>query len=215
MEENYLKAIYHLSRGGSDPVSTNALADNLRNRAASVTDMIKRMAAKGIVSYEKYKGVKIGEKGKTAALEIIRKHRLWETFLVEKLGFSWEEVHEVAEQLEHIQSTALTDKLDAFLGHPAVDPHGHPIPDRYGNIKARPEQPLSDCQANDKVTVISVHDDAPALLQLMSKMGIHLGAIVQVTERREFDASLEILIDNKLKAVVSKEVAENLMVTRQ
>ena len=137
-EENYLKAIYHLSKGGKIAVSTNALAETMNNKAASVTDMIKKLSTKEVIAYEKYKGVNVSKKGKLEALTVIRKHRLWETFLVDKLGFSWDEVHDVAEQLEHIKSPLLIEKLDAFLGYPSVDPHGHPIPDSKGKIKLQP-----------------------------------------------------------------------------
>ena len=135
VEENYLKAIYRLSEDGAKAVLTNALADSMNTRAASVTDMVKRLSGKNLISYEKYYGVKITRQGKLAALMIVRKHRLWECFLVEKLQFSWDEIHEVAEQLEHIQSPLLIEKLDSFLGHPKVDPHGHPIPDKNGKLQ--------------------------------------------------------------------------------
>src|SRR5262245_38075112 len=131
-EENYLKAIYHLSDGGVKAVFTNDLAEAMQTKAASVTDMIKKMSARELVHYERYYGVKITNKGKLKALQIIRKHRLWETFLVQKLGFAWDEVHEVAEQLEHIQSEGLINKLDEYLGFPKADPHGDPIPDQNG-----------------------------------------------------------------------------------
>src|SRR5690606_19085975 len=133
-EENYLKAIYRLSEGGTRAVLTNALAETMNTRAASVTDMVKKLSTKNLISYEKYYGVKITRQGKNEALMVVRKHRLWETLLVEKLNFNWDEVHEVAEQLDHIQSSLLIEQLDEFLGHPSVDPHGHPIPDKNGRI---------------------------------------------------------------------------------
>src|SRR5688500_1611165 len=134
-EENYLKAIYHLSESGSKAVLTNEIAEAISTKAASVTDMIKKLSAKNLIAYEKYYGVELTTPGKTEALLIIRKHRLWETFLVQKLGFTWDEVHEVAEQLEHIQSSLLIEKLDEFLGYPKMDPHGEPIPDNNGKLK--------------------------------------------------------------------------------
>ena len=133
-EENYLKAIYHLSEDGTKDVLTNALADSLSTKAASVTDMIKKLSAKSLISYKKYYGVNVTAKGKSQALQVIRKHRLWETFLVQKLDFTWDEVHEIAEQLEHIQSPRLIEKLDEFLDYPTVDPHGDPIPNGKGKI---------------------------------------------------------------------------------
>jgi DtxR family transcriptional regulator, Mn-dependent transcriptional regulator len=141
-EENYLKAIYHLAAGGAKAVLTNEIADSMNTKAASVTDMIKKLSTKNFISYEKYYGVKITRQGKTEALTIIRKHRLWETFLVQKLHFSWDEVHEIAEQLEHIQSPLLIEKLDEFLNYPKADPHGEPIPDRNGKVKGFRLQPV-------------------------------------------------------------------------
>jgi len=212
VEENYLKAIYHLSAAGKSPVSTNALADNMNNKAASVTDMMKRLSSKGVISYEKYHGVNISEKGKDAALKVIRKHRLWETFLVEKLNFNWDEVHDVAEQLEHIQSTLLIEKLDAFLGYPKADPHGHPIPDRNGKIHDVKQIPLSVFAINKNGVVRSVQDASPTFLQYLSKIGVHIGASIRILEKIEFDGSLEVMIDNTKKVFISREAAENLLI---
>lgn len=213
VEENYLKAIYHLSGGGKEPVSTNALAENMNNKAASVTDMIKRLSGKGVITYEKYHGVNISLKGKTEALIVIRKHRLWETFLVEKLGFNWDEVHDIAEQLEHIQSHLLIEKLDEFLGFPNVDPHGHPIPDKNGRIKDIRQIPLSSFPINKKGHIRSVGDGSPSFLQYLSKSGIYIGAPFTILEKTEFDGSLEILIDGKNKVFISREASDNLLVT--
>ena len=131
-EENYLKTIYHLTTSLSTEISTNAIAEMMETKASSVTDMLKKLAEKDLVHYKKYQGVFLTPKGKLAAKMIVRKHRLWEVFLVEKLDFSWDEVHEVAEQLEHIQSKKLIDKLDQFLEYPSIDPHGDPIPNAKG-----------------------------------------------------------------------------------
>lgn len=211
VEENYLKAIYHLSDAGKSAVTTNVLAESMNNRAASVTDMIKKLSAKGVISYEKYRGVNISEKGKREALKVIRKHRLWETFLVDKLNFNWDEVHEVAEQLEHIQSTLLIEKLDSFLGHPSVDPHGHPIPDKDGKIHEVKQMPLADIPAGRKATVYSVRDGSPEFLRYLSKIGIQIGTVVKIIERIEFDGSLEILLNNKDRMFISKQASENLL----
>jgi DtxR family Mn-dependent transcriptional regulator len=213
VEENYLKAIYHLSEGGKTPVSTTSLAESMNNKAASVTDMIKRLSTKGVITYEKYYGVNISSKGKTDALRVIRKHRLWETFLVQKLDFNWDEVHEVAEQLEHIQSPLLIEKLEAFLGFPVVDPHGHPIPDKHGKLTEQKLIMLSELPIGRESMVKSVKDGASAFLQYLSKIGIYIGAAVQVIERVEFDGSLEILIDGNQKCFISRDASENLMVT--
>jgi|SRR5690349_8831506 len=212
-EENYLKAIYRLSEGGLKAVLTNEIAESMSTKAASVTDMIKKLSLKNLISYEKYYGAKITRQGKSQALSVIRKHRLWETFLVEKLNFSWDEVHDVAEQLEHIQSPLLIEKLDEFLGYPTADPHGHPIPDKDGKIQELRLIPLSESQVNKKVMVRSVKDGSPAFLQYLSKIGIYIGAKVSILEKIEFDGSLELMIDNKNKVFISREAAVNLLIT--
>ena len=210
-EENYLKAIYRLSEGGSKAVLTNELADLLSTKAASVTDMIKKLSIKSLIEYEKYHGVKITKQGKAEALMVVRKHRLWETFLVEKLQFTWDEVHEIAEQLEHIQSNLLIEKLDEFLGYPTADPHGHPIPDKNGKLQMIRQVPLSE--TTKKSIVRSVRDGSPSFLQYLSKIGVYIGATIAILERVEFDGSLEILIDGKKKVFISRDAAQNLLVT--
>lgn len=212
-EENYLKAIYHLSKGGKQPVTTNAIADRLDTRAASVTDMIKKLSSKDLLSYRRYNGVNVSDKGRRAALQVIRKHRLWETFLVEKLGFNWDEVHEVAEQLEHIKSSLLISRLDEFLGYPKVDPHGDPIPDEHGEIKLKPKVQLSHAEPGKTATIVSVKDSSSAFLKYLDKIGAYLGAKIKVIERIEFDNSLEILIDNTHRVFISKEVSENIWIS--
>jgi len=209
-EENYLKTIYHLSQENDGPVSTNAIAESLNTKAASVTDMIKKLSAKEVVSYQKYKGVKVSEKGKKTALQVIRKHRLWETFLVEKLKFNWDEVHEVAEQLEHIKSPLLIERLDEMLGYPKYDPHGDPIPDEDGEFKAKPQVAMKDCEVNHEGIIVSVKDASAAFLKYVDKIGIYIGAKVKVIDKVEFDESLEIMIDNKRTVFISKEVSENI-----
>ena len=211
-EENYLKAIYHLSQDGVRGVSTSEIADAMQTKAASVTDMIKRLSSKGLVSYEKYHGVEISRKGKTDALNVIRKHRLWETFLVNKLGFAWSDVHEVAEQLEHIQSPLLIEKLDVFLGHPSHDPHGHPIPDKHGKIVDVKNRPLSLVEKGRQGKVCSVTDSSSSFLQFLDKVGIHLGSVLLVQEKETFDGSLEVVVDGKNKMSLSKEVSDNILI---
>jgi DtxR family Mn-dependent transcriptional regulator len=173
--------------------------------------MIKRLSLKGLISYEKYYGVEISKNGKSEALAVIRKHRLWETFLVEKLGFNWDEVHEVAEQLEHIQSTVLIEKLDAFLGNPSVDPHGHPIPDKHGKVKEVRQMPLTDIAVGKSGQVCSVKNSSSSFLQYLNKIGIQIGVNVIVVHKEEFDGSMEATISGK-KTFISKEVAENILV---
>lgn len=213
-EENYLKAIYRLSEGGVKAVLTNEIAESMSTKAASVTDMIKKLSGKNLLSYEKYYGARITRSGKAQALQVIRKHRLWETFLVEKLHFTWDEVHDVAEQLEHIQSPLLIEKLDKFLGYPTADPHGHPIPDRDGKVPNVSLIPLSESALNKKAVVTSVKHGAPSFLQYLSKIGIYIGAKVMILHKTEFDSSLEVVIDNKNRAFISREVAENLLIAQ-
>lgn len=211
-EENYLKVIYHLSGEAGTAVSTNAIADSLETKAASVTDMIKKLSGKGVITYQKYYGVKVSEAGQKAALQVIRKHRLWEVFLVQKLNFNWDEVHEVAEQLEHIDSPLLIKRLDEFLGYPKYDPHGDPIPDEHGEFKAKPQVALGDCEIGHDGIVVAVKDVSAAFLQYVDKIGAYIGVRVRVLDKIEFDGSLEILIDNKKTVFVSKEVAENIWI---
>ena len=212
-EENYLKAIYHLSDGGTKSVLTNELAEAMSTKAASVTDMIKKLSLKEVITYEKYYGVNVTSTGKTEALQVIRKHRLWETFLVQTLGFNWDEVHEVAEQLEHIHSDRLIDKLDEFLGFPKADPHGDPIPDGKGRIKALPQIPLDQLKEGYQGTIIAVKDSDSNLLKYLDKIGAKPGKKIKVTDKEEYDESMEIQIGEK-KVFISKEVSRNILVTQ-
>jgi len=212
-EENYLKAIYHLSSDGKQTVSTNSISDALKTKPASVTDMIRKLAAKKVIQYEKYHGVRISEIGKKEALAIIRKHRLWEVFLVKKLKFNWDEVHEIAEQLEHIHSSLLISRMDEFLGFPQYDPHGDPIPDKDGIIQTKPRLPLSTLHAGESGKLTSVSDSSDLFLQYLDKLKISIGCQIKVIDTHDFDGSLEILIDGKRKFFISNAVAENLLVT--
>lgn len=209
-EENYLKAIYHLSEGGERAVLTNELAEAMQTKAASVTDMVKRLSAKALIVYEKYYGVKITPQGRQQALQIVRKHRLWETFLVEKLGFTWDEVHAVAEQLEHIQSPQLINKLDAFLGFPKTDPHGDPIPDQSGKFKSLSVVGLDQVEPGRRVTITTVKDTDPELLKYLDKIGAKPGKTIQVIKREAFDKSMEVLIEKK-KVFISLDVSRNIL----
>lgn len=211
-EENYLKTIYHISDGGMKSVLTNELAEAMNTKAASATDMIKKLSVKDLISYEKYYGVNVTHKGKTEALLVIRKHRLWETFLVQKLGFHWDEVHEVAEQLEHIHSQSLIDNLDEFLGFPKIDPHGDIIPDSKGRIKAQPQIALDQLKTGYHGVIKAVRDSDSNLLKYLDKIGAHPGTKIKVLGKEEFDESMEIIIRDK-KVFVSKEVSKNILVT--
>ncbi len=210
-EENYLKAIYHLS-DVQERVSTNALAEQTRTTPASVNDMIKRLDQKGIIQYTKYKGVTLTPSGKKTALTIIRKHRLWEVFLVDKLGFNWDEVHDIAEQLEHVHSPALTQKLDEFLGFPGLDPHGDPIPDAQGGFKPMERSLLTQLPIGTPGVVVAVTRDHAELLQHLDELGIHLGMKVEVVKRTAFDGSHQVRAESKT-FFISQQVAENLMIS--
>ncbi|MCE2994718.1 MAG: metal-dependent transcriptional regulator [Cyclobacteriaceae bacterium] len=211
-EENYLKSIYHLSDAGEKAVLTNELAEALNTKAASVTDMVKKLSTKEFISYEKYYGVKITGKGKSVALAVIRKHRLWETFLVQTLGFKWDEVHEVAEQLEHIKSTLLIEKIDEFLGYPQVDPHGDPIPNAQGKIKKLEKTALKNLATGSESTIVAVKDSDSNLLKYLEKIGAKPGKKLTVISKEEYDGSLQVAIESQ-HYFISKEVSENILVT--
>src|SRR5690554_1267207 len=198
-EENYIKSIYYLQTVLGKPVGTNDLANRMDTKASSVTDMVRRLSEKSLIIYEKYKGCELTASGEKAALKTIRKHRLWETFLVDKLNFGWEEVHEIAEQLEHIQSVKLTNRLDEFLDFPKFDPHGDPIPDQKGEITKREEtHKLIDLEIDTPAIVIGVADSSASFLKYLDKHNIELGVTVSVKDRFEFDHSTEILLNNKI-----------------
>lgn len=211
VEENYLKAIFHLSGQGEQSVNTNAIAIELNTTPASVSDMIRKLSKKKAVHYEKYRGVRVSEKGKDVALRVIRKHRLWEVFLVQKLKFNWDEVHEIAEQLEHIKSPLLIKRLDEFLGFPKYDPHGDPIPDEEGKFSALKKQSLSDSQVGANGTVIGVNDSSSAFLKYLDKVGISIGTEVTITDKNEFDGSLDISLNDR-SITISPIAAENISI---
>jgi DtxR family Mn-dependent transcriptional regulator len=208
-EENYLKAIYHLGNQGGETVSTNAIAEQIDTKASSVTDMVKKLAEKELANYIKYQGVSLTETGRLTAMSVIRKHRLWETFLVNKLNFSWHEVHEIAEQLEHIKSEKLIDKLDDFLDNPTHDPHGDPIPDKNGNYTKIKSKSILDISAGSKGVLISVKDSSKAFLKYLNKNDLALGDMIKVVEFEPFDESFTIETKSKTMTI-SKNVAENL-----
>jgi len=210
-EENYLKAIYHLTANLDSEVSTNAIAEMMETKASSVTDMLKKLAEKDLVNYKKYQGVSLTENGKLAAKMIVRKHRLWEVFLVDKLDFSWDEVHDVAEQLEHIKSEKLINKLDDFLGNPTEDPHGDPIPDAQGRIIAIEKQLLSELHANQSGICVGVKDNSPDFLKYLDKQQIGLGTKIEVVSKEAFDLSLKIKV-NETEFAISNKIASNLFV---
>ncbi len=210
-EENYIKVIYHLSMVSPKGVNTNAIAGMLETKASSVTDMLKKLSEKELVAYQKYQGVTLTEKGFLTAKMIVRKHRLWEVFLVEKLHFSWDEVHEIAEELEHIKSEALIDKLDEFLGFPDFDPHGDPIPNRNGEIKKVTKLLLSEAELNKEYHCVGVKDSSSDFLKYLDKQKIALGSLLVVKEKESFDDTLTVEIDSK-EITLSNKIANNLYV---
>ncbi len=210
-EENYIKVIYHLSHVSPKGVNTNAIAGMLETKASSVTDMLKKLSDKELVAYQKYQGVSLTNKGFHAAKMIVRKHRLWEVFLVEKLDFSWDEVHEIAEELEHIKSETLVNRLDQFLGFPECDPHGDPIPNEKGEIKKINKLLLSEVALNKEYLCIGVKNSSSDFLQYLNKQNIALGATFIVKERENYDDTLTVEVNSKMMTM-SNKTANNLYV---
>ncbi len=210
-EENYLKAIYHLTVSFDGEVSTNAIAETMDTKASSVTDMLKKLAEKDLVNYKKYQGVSLTDKGRLSAKMIVRKHRLWEVFLVEKLDFAWDEVHDIAEQLEHIKSEQLINKLDDFLGNPTEDPHGDPIPNAIGQIIAVEKQLLSELAENQIGICVGVKDSSAEFLKYLDKQEIALGSKIEIIFKESFDLSTKIKVNGK-ELTISNKIANNLFV---
>ncbi len=210
-EENYLKTIYHLTTNSESEVSTNAIAEKMETKASSVTDMLKKLSEKDLVNYVKYQGVSLTEKGKLSAKMIVRKHRLWEVFLVDKLGFSWDEVHDIAEQLEHIKSEKLVNKLDDFLGNPTEDPHGDPIPNANGQIIKTEKYLLSELAVNQIGICVGVKDSSADFLKYLDKQEIALGSKIEIMGKESFDLSLKIKLDGR-ELTISNKIASNLFV---
>jgi len=210
-EENYLKTIYHLSSTAESGVTTNAIAEMMETKASSVTDMLKKLAEKDLIIYKKYQGVSLTNSGLLSAKMIVRKHRLWEVFLVDKLDFTWDEVHDIAEQLEHIKSEKLINKLDDFLGNPTEDPHGDPIPNKKGDIPKVDKKLLSDLQLNQPSICVGVKDSSSEFLKYLDKQKIALGSKVEILEKETFDGSLFIAIDGN-EISISNKIANNLYV---
>ena len=210
-EENYLKVIYHLSHLSPKGVNTNAIAAMLETKASSVTDMLKKLSEKDWINYQKYQGVSLTDKGKLNAKIIVRKHRLWEVFLVEKLGFSWDEVHEVAEELEHIKSEKLINQLDHFLNFPSFDPHGDPIPNAKGELPNINKQLLSEIEVGKTITCVGVKDSSVDFLQYLNKQHISLGTKIKILDIEFFDRTIKIEVNNAV-LVISDKIANNLYV---
>jgi len=213
-EENYLKSIFNLmSNHESSQINTNLIAKDLATKASSVTEMIKKLSDKNLVDYQKYKGSNLTKEGRKIAIQVIRKHRLWETFLVDKLNFKWNEVHEIAEQLEHINSPLLTNRLSTFLNHPKFDPHGDPIPDKNGVFpKHKSEIKLSDLLLNQKAMVVKIGSNHPDLLLFLTKNNIGIHTQIKCAEKNEFDDSMTIKVENCEAINLSKKVIKNIYV---
>ncbi len=210
-EENYLKAIYHLETKSTKEVSTNAIAEAMETKPSSVTDMVQKLAEKKLLSYQKYKGTQLTEGGRKIAAKVVRKHRLWEVFLVDKLNFQWDEVHEIAEQLEHIKSDELIVRLDKYLGSPEFDPHGDPIPDKHGNIKTTKKRLLAEIEKNDQGICVGVKESSAEYLRYLDKKKIGIGTEITVVSKEYFDGSMIIEVGPD-QFSISKKIAENLYV---
>lgn len=212
-EENYLKAMFNLSQVTGE-VFVNDLSKELDIKMPSVTSMVKRLASKNLVNYQSYKPLTLTEKGEKLALSIIRKHRLTEMFLVEKMGFGWEEVHEVAEQIEHIHSPKFFAKMDEMLGYPTVDPHGSPIPDSHGNIHQKTYQNLANFNKGDKVKFVAVNNSSDDFLKFLNSKEINLGLVLEILDKEEFDHSMTISFNDKT-IVLSQKVTQKILVEKQ
>lgn len=210
-EENYLKAIYHLQQGTPKGVSTNEIAEKMKTKASSVTDMIKKLAAKGMVNYVKYQGASLTDAGRSHALYVIRKHRLWEVFLAEKLDFPWDQIHDIAEQLEHVQSPELVRRLDSFLGNPEFDPHGDPIPDADGRIKRKSRQLLAKCKDGQTTLCVGVKESTSEFLRFLDQKHITIGTRITIQGREPFDGSMTISVDGQTQ-YISEKIANNIYV---
>jgi len=211
-EEDYLKAIYKISETSESEIATNAIAERLKTKASSVTDMLKKLHKKDLIKYKKYKGVSLTKKGEKIAIQIIRKHRLWEYFLVKKMDFKWDEVHDVAEQLEHIKSKLLVDKLDTYLGYPKYDPHGDPIPSANGEIRIVHKKTIDQLKAKDDCVIVGVKDHSTSFLQHLDSLKIRLGSKIKVLEQIKYDKSMLINLDDKKEILISNKVSKNIFV---
>ncbi|GAB3704091.1 metal-dependent transcriptional regulator [Spirosoma flavus] len=211
-EENYLKTIYYLASRQSAVVSTNALAEMTATKAASVSDMLRKLADKQLIHYKKYQGVRLTEEGERVALQIIRRHRLWEVFLVEKLGFGWDAVHDIAEELEHIRSEELVTRLDTYLGCPQFDPHGDPIPTSAGQMPQTGYQKLSEINPGNRVQLMGVLEHSTEFLQHLDHLNLTLSCVVTVVESNAFDKSLLVQLESGRTVFVSHEVSRNVLV---
>lgn len=213
VEENYLKYIFQLSEiCDNGIVKTNDLAYKLEHSAASVTDMLKKLSGKKLVAYKKYYGVTLTKNGTLIAVQVLRKHRLWETFLVKNLRFTWDKIHDIAEQLEHIQSDELIDRMDTYLGHPKFDPHGDPIPDKQGVFSSTNVICLADAKLKKQYVLANVNDASAAFLKYLNKIQLQLNDKIRILDKEEFDETVQIVINEKKQLTISKDAAQNMWV---
>ena len=211
-EENYLKAIYRLSQEKGQKITPKGISDALGNNPASVVDMIRKLVEKGLIDYDKKKGVQLTAEGLKNAVLIVRKHRLWEVFLLEKLGYQWDEIHSIAEELEHIKDDTLADRLDKFLEFPEYDPHGDPIPKANGKIPKSYSLTLANTKEGTACRVAAVKDTSSAFLQYLLKLKIGIGTSIKLIEKIAFDGSLVVSIAGKDQTTVSQKFGENILV---
>jgi DtxR family transcriptional regulator, Mn-dependent transcriptional regulator len=209
-EENYLKALFNLSYE-KGVVTVQELSKDLQIKMPSVNSMVKKLAEKKLVQYESYKPLKLTDAGKTAAGLIIRKHRLTEMYLVQKMGFGWEQVHQIAEHIEHLQSPLFFEKIDELLGYPNVDPHGSPIPDKHGNVQWLQYKKLSDCKKGDIVKLAAVTNSTDEFLKFLNSRNLYLGVVVNINAIEKFDESMQVSYGKHNNEMISKMVAEKLL----
>lgn len=213
VEENYLKYIFQLSETNEGSiVKTNDLAYKLEHSAASVTDMLRKLSDKKLVSYKRYYGVSLTKSGLQIAVQVLRKHRLWETFLVKNLKFTWDKIHDIAEQLEHVQSDELIDRMDEYLGNPKFDPHGDPIPDKLGNIFVPNVICLADAKLKKQYLLANVNDESAAFLKYLNKIQVQLNDKIRIIDKEEFDETVLLMVNDRKQLTISKDAAQNMWV---
>ena len=210
-EENYIKSIYNL-QSKTDVVNTNSLAAFLETSPASITDMLKKLKLKNLLEYKKYYGFRLNNEGNRQALKIIRRHRLWEFFLVSKLEMEWQKVHDIAEELEHVSSAELVEKLDNYLGNPKIDPHGDPIPDKRGVMPVLKQVPLKDSPLRRLAIVSSVSNQTPQMIEMLNHYGLKIGSALRVLKHFEFDGSVQVKIARQPECMISGLAAQNIFV---
>lgn len=213
-EENYLKAVHKIGDRDQHPVTTNAISKEMQTTAASVTDMLKRLADKGLLHYEKYRGVTLTQEGRQVAVQLIRRHRLWEVFLVDRLQFAWDEVHDLAEELEHINSDILVNRLDDYLGNPKFDPHGDPIPNADGKFTLRIQVPLTELESGQQAVIVAVKEHSNAFLAHLDELGVAIAGTVTVIEKFDYDDSIRVDLGGR-SISMSNKVARNILVKPQ